>query len=252
MVRGGAGPVWPASVEVVPAAYLAATLTTHVFGSASDEATREDGATADGRPSRSKTRPTFLVVGGVHGNEGCSMLGVEALSQYLRAASGKLARHLLGHARVVCVPCANRVGMLCAGTRLPGPETPMEAWGARCCPTNTAPAVTVAFGEGRVWGVPAAHKGSDPLEGWADPNRGWRGNRTFVKGHLERLIADFEPDLCLFSHDWAPTKVLIRPWRERHVKDEAMIGDGRGQRVGGDALPSSTAPLSPSPFPCFF
>ena len=128
----------------------------------------------------------------------------------------------------------------------------MEAWGARCCPTNTAPAVTVAFGEGRVWGVPAAHKGSDPLEGWADPNRGWRGNRTFAKGHLERLIADFEPDLCLFSHDWAPTKVLIRPWRERHVKDEAMIGDGRGQRVGGDALPSSTAPLSPSPFPCFF
>ena len=91
----------PASAESVPAEYLAATVTVHSFGLAVD-------------PLLGNRRPTLLVVGGVHGNETCGMLGVEALCQYLRRGAGRLARHLLSHARVVAVPCVNRVGMLCA------------------------------------------------------------------------------------------------------------------------------------------
>ena len=91
----------PASAESVPAEYLAATVTVHSFGLTVD-------------PSLGNRRPTLLVVGGVHGNETCGMLGVEALCQYLRSGVGRLARHLLSHARIVAVPCANRVGMLCA------------------------------------------------------------------------------------------------------------------------------------------
>merc|ERR1739848_339512 len=101
------------------------------------------------------------------------MLGVEALTQYLRRAEGKLARYLLSHCRIVTVPCINRVGMLCCERRLISPTDSMACWGVRSCPT---PGVHVPWGEGRVWCVPLSHKGSESPPGWCDPNRGWEAN----------------------------------------------------------------------------
>ena len=83
----------------------------------------------------------------------------------------------------------------------------MSAWGCRSCPT---PGCRVLLGpEGLVWGVASGSKGSEPPEGWQDPNRGWAGNRTFVKRHLDELLRMHSPDVALFSHDWAPTKAML-------------------------------------------
>jgi len=83
----------------------------------------------------------------------------------------------------------------------------VSAWGCRSCPT---PGCRVLLGpEGLVWGVASGSKGSEPPEGWQDPNRGWAGNRTFVKRHLDELLWMHSPDVALFSHDWAPTKAML-------------------------------------------
>ena len=83
----------------------------------------------------------------------------------------------------------------------------MSAWGCRSCPT---PGCRLLVGpEGLVWGVSSGSKGSEPPEGWQDPNRGWAGNLTFVKRHLDELLRIHAPDVALFSHDWAPTKAML-------------------------------------------
>ena len=179
----------PSSAESVPAEVLASTVTVHNFGS-----------------STARTKPTFLIVGGVHGNETCGMLGVEALALYLRKAEGKLAKFLMTRCRMVVAPCANRVGMLCAKKRLLVGNEPLDEWGVRSSPT---PGCNVVYGNGRVWGVPLGNKGSEPPAGWQDPNRGWKENRTFVKQHLEEWLDSYEPEMTFFSHDWAPTKGML-------------------------------------------
>eukprot|EP00445_Apocalathium_hangoei_P077108 CAMPEP_0204152888 /NCGR_PEP_ID=MMETSP0361-20130328/27384_1 /ASSEMBLY_ACC=CAM_ASM_000343 /TAXON_ID=268821 /ORGANISM="Scrippsiella Hangoei, Strain SHTV-5" /LENGTH=476 /DNA_ID=CAMNT_0051107917 /DNA_START=11 /DNA_END=1437 /DNA_ORIENTATION=+ len=185
-------PAVPASVEQVPAERIASTYTVHCFGTA--------------RSSSGTRQPTFLVVGGVHGNEVPGMLGVEALSQYLRRGEGRLARHLLEHCRVVAVPCINRAGLLCCEKRLLEHTDPMTSWGTRCCPQ---PGCKLAYGDGRVWGIPPHQRGSDPPPGWQDPNRGWATNHTFVKQHVSELLDWVQPDVAFWNHDWAPTKSML-------------------------------------------
>eukprot|EP00854_Cymbomonas_tetramitiformis_P018027 gene18027-21468_t len=135
-------------------------------------------------------KPTFLVAGGVHGNEVRAMQGVELLQAYLDTSvdeEGSLAKAILDRCTIVSVARINKVGYLA---------------GARCCPARGVP---VRYGGGQVW-VEWDQKGSiNPPAGWQDPNRGWDTNDTLVKDLIENLLTNdlTRPDLILWNHDWA-------------------------------------------------
>ena len=133
--------------------------------------------------------PTLLVCGGVHGNETRGMDGVRALQELCRATALPLVREIVSRARVVTVPCLNRVGHLA---------------GARGCPKLGATVAQCA--DGRVWVAPDERGGIKYAEGWSDPNRGWgETNQTVGLALLRELLGSqlTRPGLCVFNHDWA-------------------------------------------------
>ena len=133
--------------------------------------------------------PTLLVCGGVHGNETRGMDGVRALQDLCSAAANPLVREVLSRARVVTVPCLNRVGHLA---------------NARGCPKRGTEVAQCA--DGKVWVAPDERGGIKYAEGWSDPNRGWGDtNQTVAMAVLQELLGSSmtRPSVAIFNHDWA-------------------------------------------------